>query len=169
MAAGVIGVIMSDRLSRLRIVIEPSPEVFEEELERRLLTSLRQNSPASDYAPFGVIAWDEDGEIAGGLVGGTSYGWLLVKVLWVADEIRGQGLGARIMAFAEHEALRRGCHGAWLDTSSARAKGFYERLGFAVFGRLKNQEGEQPPGHARFFLCKRFRVQAGSAEPEGKA
>lgn len=37
---------------------------------------------------------------------------------------------------AEQEAIARGCRGAWLDTYSFQARGFYERLGYAVFGIL---------------------------------
>jgi hypothetical protein len=37
---------------------------------------------------------------------------------------------------AEQEAKARGCRGAWLDTYSFQARGFYERLGYAVFGAL---------------------------------
>ena len=122
----------------------------------RLLASLKQNVPASDYAPCGILARDQKGAILGGLIGGTSYGWLLIKILWVAEELRSQGLVARIMRLAEEEAISRDCHGAWLDTSSQRARSFYEKLGYETFGMLENKQGEKPQGHARFFLCKRF-------------
>jgi len=147
-----------DPLSDIRITAEFNPESFEGEIETRLLASLRRNVPASDYASFGILARNRDGEIVGGLVGGTSYGWLLIKMLWVADDVRNLGLGTRIMRLAEETALRQGCHGAWLDTSSARARAFYEKLGYGVFGLLENREGEQPQGHARFFLYKRLSV-----------
>jgi predicted N-acetyltransferase YhbS len=147
---------MNDRLSDIEIAVEPDPDAFAEEIEARLLASLRQNVPASDYAPFGVLARDKEGAILGGLIGGTSYGWLLIKILWVAEDIRSQGLGARIMRLAEEEALNQGCHGAWLDTSSQRARNFYAKLGYETFGMLENRDGEKPQGHTRFFLCKRF-------------
>jgi GNAT superfamily N-acetyltransferase len=158
---------MIDRHSRIQITVEPDPEAFEAQLEERLLASLRRNVPASDYAPLGVLARDAGGRIVGGLSGGTSYGWLLVRILWVAEELRGHGLGVRIMALAEEEARRRGCHGVWLDTSSARARGFYERLGFEVFGMLENRDGERPQGHARFFLSKRLSPPRGTARGDG--
>jgi GNAT superfamily N-acetyltransferase len=154
---------MDDRHSRIRITVEPDPGAFAAELEERLLTSLRRNVPATDYAPLGLLARDGSGRVVGGLSGGTSYGWLLVKILWVAEEFRGRGLGAGIMALAEEEALGRGCHGAWLDTSSGRACDFYERLGYEIFGKLENREGELPQGHARFFLCKRLSPRRGTA------
>lgn len=140
----------------LRITVEPDPGDIAEEVERHLLDALRGNTPPSDYAPLTLVARDSDGRLVGGLVGGTSYGWLLVKILWVAEPQRGQGLGARLMAQAEGAAQARGCHGAWLDTSSARAEGFYRRLGYAPFGALENQPGERPQGHRRAFLAKRF-------------
>jgi hypothetical protein len=53
---------------------------------------------------------------------------------------------------AEAEAIRRGCRGAWLDTFSFQARGFYERPGYSIFGTIENF----PPGHRRFFLKKDF-------------
>ena len=147
---------MYERLASIQLTVEAEPEAFAEELEASLLASLRQNVPASDYAPFGILARDGQGVNVGGLIGGTSYGWLSIKILWVSEDLRGQGLGARIMTLAEEAAIQRGCHGAWLDTSSPCAKSFYEKLGYATFGTLENQAGERPHGHARFFLHKRF-------------
>jgi ribosomal protein S18 acetylase RimI-like enzyme len=53
---------------------------------------------------------------------------------------------------AEQEAKARGCRGVWLDTYSFQARGFYERLGYAVFGTLD----DYPPGQSRIFLHKAF-------------
>ena len=73
----------------------------------------------------------------------------------------GKGWGTRLMAQAEAVARSRGCHGAWLDTSSARAERFYARLGYAPFGVLRNEAGEQPQGHRRAFLAKRLTARGG--------
>jgi GNAT superfamily N-acetyltransferase len=147
---------MDEHLPDIRITVEPDPDTFAAEIDMRLLDSLKHNVPASDYAPFGILARDSEGTILGGLIGRTSYGWLLIKYFWVAEDLRWQGLGARIMRLAEEEVLSRGCHGAWLDTSSQRARNFYAKLGYDIFGTLENREGEKPQGHARSFLCKRF-------------
>jgi GNAT superfamily N-acetyltransferase len=77
-------------------------------------------------------------------------------MLWVAEAVRGHGLGTWIMAEAEAIARSRSCHGAWLDTSSAEAERFYVRLGYRPFGILQNEPGDQPQGHRRFFLAKRL-------------
>ena len=63
---------------------------------------------------------------------------------------QGQGTGRRILIAAEEEALRRGCRYAWLDTFSFQARGFYEKLGYSVFGTLE----DYPAGHSRYFLRK---------------
>jgi len=147
------------------ITVEDDPNgAFAEEVERRLLDALRQNVPPSDGRPLTLIARDLQGNMIGGLVGATSYGWLLVKMLWIAEELRGRGFGARLMAKAETIARSRGCHGAWLDTSSARAERFYIRLGYAPFGVLANGPGERPQGHRRAFLAKRL-TEEPLAEP----
>ena len=54
------------------------------------------------------------------------------------------------MIEAESEAVRRGCGGAWLDTYSFQARGFYEDLVIpcSALSRIILQ------GHSRFFLQK---------------
>lgn len=94
----------------------------------------------------------ESGEVLGGLYGSTGYGYLHVDMLFVPESLRGAGLGSRLMLQAEEEAVRRGCRGSYLDTFDFQARGFYEKLGYAVFGSLE----ETPAGHTRFFLRKRF-------------
>ena len=95
---------------------------------------------------------DDAGNVAGGLIGATVWGWLHVKELWVADSCRGQRWGAKLMALAEDEAVARRCHHAYLDTFDFQALGFYERLGYAMFGSLN----DFPKGHVRYFVSKRL-------------
>jgi GNAT superfamily N-acetyltransferase len=106
-----------------------------------------------DFRPLAILITNpETNEILGGLWGGTSYGFLHIDLLFVPDAMRCKGTGRSLMAQAEEEALRRGCRGVWLDTFSFQARGFYEKLGYTVFGEIENH----PPGHSRFFLRKLF-------------
>ena len=88
----------------------------------------------------------------GGLWGRTAGTWLFVELLFIPEEMRRNGLGRKMMATAEEEARARACRGVWLDTFSFQARGFYEKLGYSVFGAIENF----PPGHARYFLKKDF-------------
>jgi ribosomal protein S18 acetylase RimI-like enzyme len=79
-----------------------------------------------------------------------SWGWLFVDAVWVHPELRGQGAGRALMAHAESHAAAAGCHAVWLDTFQAR--GFYEAIGYSVFGTLD----DYPAGQTRSFLRKRL-------------
>lgn len=96
------------------------------------------------------VTHPESGEVLGGLYGATGYGYLHVDMLLVPESLRRTGVGSRLMQQAEDEAVRRGCHGSYLDTFDFQARGFYERIGYSVFGQIDGM----PPGHTRFFLCK---------------
>lgn len=91
-------------------------------------------------------------EIIGGLYAVSYYEWLFVELLIVPERHRGGGVGTRLMRQAEEVARQRGCVGVWLDTFSFQARGFYERLGYAVFGEIASY----PPGQSRFWLSKRL-------------
>jgi GNAT superfamily N-acetyltransferase len=101
------------------------------------------------YTPLVLALHDTGAQVVGGLWASTGYGWLYVQMLFVPEGLRGQGWGQRLMRQAEAEALRRGCHHAWVDTQFG-ARPFYERLGYAVFGELP----DYPPGFTRSFLCR---------------
>jgi GNAT superfamily N-acetyltransferase len=105
----------------------------------------------SGHRPLVLSVTDQAGAVIGGLWGATGYGWLYTQLLLVPERLRGQGMGSRLMADAEAEAMKRGCRNAWVDTQFG-AKPFYERLGYSVFGEL----GDYPPGFARSFLRKQL-------------
>lgn len=111
--------------------------------------SLKQEDVAY---PLSVLIRDVKGEIVGGLVGKTHWGWLFVSHLWVSEALRGQGYGRQVLLEAEQAAKKRGCSHAYLDTFSFQALGFYERLGYKIFGVLE----DFPPGHQRYFLQKQI-------------
>ena len=106
-----------------------------------------------NYSPLVILLSDPvTDDIVGGLHGGTMFSYLHVDLLFVPENMRRAGIGRRLLTDAEAEALRRGCHAVWLDTFSFQARGFYERLGYTVYGTLE----DYPAGHSRFFLTKRL-------------
>jgi GNAT superfamily N-acetyltransferase len=104
----------------------------------------------NDYRPLVLTVLDENGHVMAGLWGRTSSGWLFVELLFVSEKMRGQDVGTDLMQRAESEAIARGCHSAWLDTFEFQARGFYEKLGYSLFGELS----DYPPGFARYFMKK---------------
>ena len=110
---------------------------------------------AADVGPSGrvalaIIIRDAAGEIAGGLSGYTAWDWLYVQWLWLSEPLRGQGLAGRLLSMSEAEAVKRGCHGAYIDTFNPAALRVYQRQGYAVFGEL----ADFPKGRTRSFLQK---------------
>jgi ribosomal protein S18 acetylase RimI-like enzyme len=93
---------------------------------------------------------DTTGKLMAGLAGMIYYRWLFIDLLWVAEQIRGQGHGKTLLDVAEEEARSRGCQQVWLDTFSFQAPGFYEKSGYTLFGELSHY----PPGHRRYFFRK---------------
>ncbi|WP_210495778.1 GNAT family N-acetyltransferase [Microvirga antarctica] len=112
-------------------------------------------SPGEVITDLAVAIRSEEGAVLGGLWGRTARGWLSIELIFVPESLRGQGIASRLIACAEEEALRRGCHSAWLETLNVHAASLYERLGFAVFGELQNFA----PGIPRTFLQKRLTPQ----------
>lgn len=108
--------------------------------------------------PLCVSVRDAQGTLVGGLTGHTLGDWLYIRLLWVSLAARGHEVGTRLLRAAEHDAMERGCVGAYVDTFSFQAQGFYEKQGYGVFGSLTPFWGE----HTRVYLKKTLPPQRAS-------
>jgi ribosomal protein S18 acetylase RimI-like enzyme len=70
----------------------------------------------------------------------------------VHQDLRGQGVGTKLLRAAEQEAIKRGCQHIVLESFSFQAPGFYQKLGFEVFAVLE----DHPRGHRNYYLRKRL-------------
>ena len=104
----------------------------------------------SKNVPLGIYYENEKGEKQAGLVGETFGNWLCIKYLFVSEELRGQGIGKKIIESAEEEAKRRGCKYVFVDTFSFQAPGFYQKLGFKEVFALNHY----PYTEARYYYTK---------------
>ena len=102
------------------------------------------------HTPLSIIEYGSDGDIIGGILGGTYWGWMYIDILWVKDEHRKKGIGSALLAEAEKEARRRGCHHVHLDTMSWQAPDFYKKHGYEVIGVLP----DIPLGNQKYLLMK---------------
>ena len=114
--------------------------------------NIRAAGRPTGYQPMALHVRDAAGRPIGGLVGFAVFDWLFVDLLYVPETLRGSGVGAALIGRAEAFASERGLVGIWLDTYSFQARGFYEKLGYAVFGSID----DHPRGGSRFFLQKRL-------------
>ncbi len=107
---------------------------------------------ASDFRDL-AIELRRDGVLLGGLQGRTGRGWLNIEYLALPAAEQGAGLGRRLLAQAEAEAVRRGCHAAFLNTIAFQAPDFYAKLGYREFGRLVDPD----PRLTRIWFTKALR------------
>ncbi|MGW3244307.1 GNAT family N-acetyltransferase [Streptomyces sp. NPDC001070] len=131
------------------------------ELRQRLRVSNTAGSPvlasmrgtdAERELPVDVHAFDEDGELVGGLAGHTWARWLHIDLLWVAGAARGEGVGGELVRRAEAAARERGCLHARVSTWDFQAPRFYEGLGYVIVCAIP----DYPPGVTDFLLTRRL-------------
>jgi GNAT superfamily N-acetyltransferase len=125
----------------LRIEDEPRLEEVAT-LDERLHQYNVARTGRDDGRWLAIFVRDAAGEIVAGLHGWTWGGTGFVRTLWVRDDLRGRGVGARLLAAAEREAARRGCREMQLDTHDYQAPGFYRRQGYQEIGKLPGWPGE---------------------------
>src|SRR5437868_8653155 len=106
-------------MRELNISVEENPAPDDlDMLERALVEHNEARSEPRNYTPLALFIRTPGGQIVGGLRGVTVWGWLFVSQLWVAEELRGQDYGAKLMEAAEQEARSHNCHAAYVDTFS---------------------------------------------------
>ncbi len=114
-----------------------------------------QHAEDDQHTLLHVFIRNESGELVGGLLGETFWRWLHINILWVHEDYRFAGLGKQLMARAEAEAIGRGCQHAFVDTFDFQAPGFYQQLGYTIWGLLE----DLPPGQRRIFFKKDLLIQ----------
>lgn len=105
---------------------------------------------ADGHTPLCLVEYDSVGNVIGGLLGGTYWGWMYVDILWVHEDHRRKGIGSKLLLEAEREAAQRGCHHVHLDTMSWQAPDFYKKHGYEVVAILP----DCPKGHEKYLLQK---------------
>ncbi|MDP2803344.1 MAG: GNAT family N-acetyltransferase [Phreatobacter sp.] len=119
-------------------------------IEKGLVAYNVAQAGPSKWKRFAVSVRDEAGTIKGGVVGYTMWNWCFIELVWLDEALRGTGFGTELMARAEAVAAKRGARHVYLDTFSFQGDGFYQKLGYEVYGEL----GDFPPGHRRIWLKK---------------
>ena len=80
--------------------------------------------------PLNLYVEDEKGNLMAGLVAETFGNWFEIEYLFVKEELRGQGIGSKLLQQAEREAKNRNCRFAFVNTYQFQAPDFYQRHGY---------------------------------------
>jgi GNAT superfamily N-acetyltransferase len=79
---------------------------------------------------------NDGGQIIAGLAAEVFWNSLYVNLLWVDEEYRRQGYGARLLRHAERLAVEASCDFVYLSTFEFQAPGFYTKQGYSMIGDL---------------------------------
>ena len=100
------------------------------------------------------IGIEDDGKLVAGLNAYiTNFKILYVSTVFVDEEYRRKGLGARLMREMEKRAADMGVDTIRLDTFNWQGKEFYEALGYEAVGHYEHP-GD---GYSEYFFMKRIR------------
>ena len=84
----------------------------------------------AESEPLNLYLEDEKGNLMAGLVAETFGNWLEIEYLFVKEELRGQGIGSKLLKRAENEAKNRNCRFSFVNTYQFQAPDFYLSHGY---------------------------------------
>jgi GNAT superfamily N-acetyltransferase len=94
-----------------------------------VFTHVRSQAADGNVAPIACLVREGTRVVAGGS-GRTECQRLFINYLWVAPELRGQGIARKILSELESEAVKRGCRDALIETLDDSVASLYSRLGY---------------------------------------
>ncbi|MDN3653244.1 GNAT family N-acetyltransferase [Thalassotalea ponticola] len=100
--------------------------------------------------PLALTYRDQQGQILAGVSGVTFGHWLHIERLWVADSLRGKGIGQQLLVAIEEQAKQRQCQFAFVDTLDFQAKPLYQKNGYQV----QCTQHDYPLAGKRYYLSK---------------
>lgn len=100
--------------------------------------------------PIGLFFEDENSRKLAGLTGEIFGNWLCIQFLFVSEQLRGQGIGSKLLQAAKSEAKQRDCKYAFVDTFSFQAPIFYKKHGYQEVFTLE----EYPYTEKRYYYTK---------------
>ena len=130
-----------------------NPSESEIEFVNNALTRFNDAKVGPDnHELLNIVEYDDSGNVIGGILGGTYWGWMHIDILWVDEKFRKQGIGSKLLQAAEDEARRRGAHSVHVDTMSWQAPDFYKKHGYKIISELN----DIPKGNKKYHLIKQL-------------
>ena len=92
-----------------------NPSKNEIEFVRDALMQYNNGIVGNDnHSPLNMVEYDKDGNVIGGIIGGTYWGWMYIEILWVHENHRRTGIGSKLLSEGEKETRKNGT--IYLDT-----------------------------------------------------
>ena len=110
------------------------------------------NWEVGERLPLAVQIKNDNDEVIAGSTARSFGDWLLLDILWVSEELRGQNVGSQILKKVEEVGKKRGCKKCLLDTLNFQAMPFYEKHGYKI---QWVQEGYPKTG-CKYFMVKQL-------------
>ena len=98
----------------------------------------RSKREAAESEPLNLYVEDDSGELMAGIVAETFGNWLEIEYLFVKEDLRGQGIGSKLLQQAESEAKKRNCRSVFVNTYQFQAPTFYEKQGYKEVFTLRD-------------------------------
>jgi GNAT superfamily N-acetyltransferase len=134
------------------------------ELEALLAQRIYEYNAAAtgrdDGESFSAARTNASGEVEAGVYGWTWCDCCYVTYLWVAESLRGKGVGTELLDAVERHAQQKHCSVVTLASHSFQAPDFYARKGYVQVALID----DHPVGHSSIFFVKR--MSAAPRRPE---
>ena len=121
----------------MELKLENAESKKTQELANLIRAYNRSKREPSKSEPLNIYLEDAQSNLKAGMVAETFGNWLEIEYLYVSDDLRGQGIGSKILKMSERESKERGCKYSFVDTFNFQAPKFYEKHGYKEVFALK--------------------------------
>jgi ribosomal protein S18 acetylase RimI-like enzyme len=130
---------------------EPNPEDKKVMVDGMLAYHASKGYPRKSDT-YSILVKDGGEKLLGCAIVSFMWNGMSIHTVWVDESARRQGLGQKLMSMVEVEGIKRGCTIAYTDTFTWQAPGFYEKLGYTLYGKLEGF----PEGNALSYYSKKL-------------
>ena len=113
-------------------IIEQPEQALINFLDKKIVAFNWENRELNERYPIAVTMCDDQSQVIAGAAGETFGHWLLLKSLWVSEELRDRDIGSQLLENIERAAKARNCSHCLLDTLNFQAMPFYQKKGYEV-------------------------------------
>lgn len=140
-------------------VTDTLDDQFYKYLARKLrdVVSVAPEHRHADVFPIDISLDDFEGDVVAGLAAFIHQDVLTIDLLWVGDQLRGKGIGNRIVQMAEEIAIQRGAQKARIRCAKENIS-FFVGLGYTITGMMQQLpvNGQVASAQGIYWLTKTF-------------